>query len=130
MVIQTIKVDLARDGTLRLPTAFRRNLRNLSQLTVTRVGSSLVLAPIPAKWTRAEGRVVRYENGLIVRDPKVMFGTPVIAGTRIPARVVAGYIRSGFSPQQIQKEFPQLTIAQISAASRFRLRTNRKIKKG
>ncbi|MBI5651817.1 MAG: DUF433 domain-containing protein [Chloroflexi bacterium] len=119
MVIQTITVDLARDGTLKIPPAFRRNLRNLNQLSITRVGSTLVLAPIPEKWTRAKGRAVKYEDGLIVRDPKIMFGTPVIAGTRIPARVIAGYVASGFSSQQIQKEFPQLSDLQINAATRF-----------
>ncbi len=130
MVIQTIKVDVARDGTLKLPTAFRRNLRHLQHLSITRVGSSFVLAPMPEKWMRSGGRVIHYGNGLIVRDPKVMFGTPIIAGTRIPARVIAGYVQSGYTPQRIQKEFPQLSIAQIHAAAQFsHKRANRKTKR-
>ncbi len=119
MVIRTTVVELARDGTLRLPPDVRRELRNPHQLSITRVGTSLVLAPIPAKWTRVAGRVVKYENGLIVRDPKVMFGTPVIAGTRIPARTIAGYVHAGYSTEQIRNEFPFLTEQQIKVALKF-----------
>ncbi len=119
MVIRTTVVELARDGTLRLPPAIRRSLRKQNRLSVTRIGTSLVLAPVPEKWTQPSGRVNKYEHGLILRNPKVMFGTPVIAGTRIPVRTIVGYLESGYSPTQIRKEFPFLTIAQIEAAARY-----------
>jgi uncharacterized protein (DUF433 family) len=119
MVIQTTIVEMARDGTLKLPPKMRQAFRRPQQLSITRVGTSLVLAPVPDKWTRAAGRVIKYQNGLIVRDPKVMFGTPVIVGTRIPARTIAGYVDSGYSPEEIRKEFPFLTDSQIDAARKF-----------
>ncbi len=126
---QSMVLEIARDGTMKLPPDLRRNLGNPQQLGVTRVGTSLVLAPIPETWRRGTGRVLRYENGLIARDPKVMFGTPVIAGTRIAVRTVVGYIESGYSTEQIQKEFPQLTAKQIDAALEFsRTRKQRKIR--
>ncbi len=119
MVIPTTIVDLERDGTLKLPRHIARQFRAQKQLSITRVGTSLVLAPIPTRWTRAAGRVVKYQNGLIVRDPKIMFGTPVIHGTRIPARVIAGYAAAKYSHDQIRNEFPFLSDAQIDAAIRF-----------
>jgi uncharacterized protein (DUF433 family) len=116
---QSMVLEIQRDGTLRLPLALRRILGNPQQLGVTRIGASLVLAPIPDTWRRGKGRPVHYEGGLIVRDPKVMFGTRVIAGTRIPVRTVVGYIESGYSVEQIRQEFPQLSAEQIDAALRF-----------
>lgn len=125
MVIQTTIVEMTRDGTLKLPSKIRHAFRHQQQLSVTRVGTSLVLAPIPDRWTRTVGRVIKYQNGLVIRDPKIMFGTPVIAGTRIPARTIAGYVESGYSPEEIQKEFPSLTDAQIGAACKFARRARR-----
>jgi uncharacterized protein (DUF433 family) len=72
------------------------------------------------------GRVIKYQSGLIARDPKVMFGTPVIAGTRVPVRTIVGYIESGYSPAQIQDEFPFLTDQQIDAALKFSRRPKRR----
>ncbi len=80
---------------------------------------------MPDKWARTTGRVIKYQNGLIVRDPKIMFGTPVIAGTRVPARTIAGYVESGYSPEKIRKEFPFLTEGQIDAAWKFARREQR-----
>ena len=119
MVIRTTVVELARDGTLRLPLAIRRGLRKQNRLSVTRIGTSVVLAPMPERWTQPSGRVSKYERGLILRNPKVMFGTPVIAGTRVPVRTIVGYLESGISPTKIRKELPFLTVAQIEAAARY-----------
>ena len=119
METRTITVEVARDGTVRLPPDFQRNLGDSRELSITRIGTSLVLTPIPENWTRPRGRVTSYEDGLIVRDPKIMFGTPVITGTRVPVRTIIGYLESDYSPAQIRQEFPFLTIAQIDAAKRF-----------
>jgi|GEM_PF-1358491 len=127
---QSLVLDIGRDGTVKLPPELRRNLGNPEQLGVTRIGSSLVLAPIPERWTRSGGRVIYYENKLIVRHPRVMFGTPVIAGTRIPVRTIVGYVESGYAAEKICQEFPQLTIEQIDAATRFaRKQTQRRTRR-
>ena len=125
MVIQTTIVEMTRDGTLKLPPKIRHAFRHPQQLSITRIGTSLVLAPIPDQWTRTAGRVIKYQNGLVVRDPKIMFGTPVIAGTRVPARTIAGYVEAGYSPEDIRKEFPFLTDRQINAAWEFTRREKR-----
>jgi len=41
-------------------------------------------------------------------------GHPVIKGTKFPVRSVVNYIlRQGFSPEELVREFPHLTLAQV-----------------
>jgi uncharacterized protein (DUF433 family) len=41
-------------------------------------------------------------------------GHPVIKGTKFPVRSVVNYIlRQGLSPEELVKEFPHLTLAQV-----------------
>lgn len=41
-------------------------------------------------------------------------GTPIIKGTKFPVRSVVNYVlRQGFSPEELVKEFPHLTLAQV-----------------
>jgi uncharacterized protein (DUF433 family) len=44
-------------------------------------------------------------------------GIPIIKGTKFPVRSVVNYVlRQGFSPEELVKEFPHLTLAQVYAA--------------
>lgn len=129
MEVRTVTVNIAPDGSVKLPADIRREWGNPRELGITRVGTSLVLAPVPEKWTQLGGRVIYYENRMIVRDPKIMFGTPVIAGTRIPVRTIVGYSKSGQSIEQIRDEFPFLTSEQIRAALHFQKRSSRSARK-
>jgi uncharacterized protein (DUF433 family) len=52
-------------------------------------------------------------------DPKVMFGKPVIKGTRIPVELVLRKIAAGMSNQQIIEHHPHLTVEDIHAAAAF-----------
>ena len=129
METHTSVIELARDGTVKFPRDIREQFRDLHQLSIIRIGTSLVLAPVPEKWTPNLGRVIHYQNGLVVRDPEIMFGTPVIAGTRIPVRTIVGYIDSGYTSEQVIEEFPHLTREQINAALQFqRERRRRKMR--
>ena len=41
-------------------------------------------------------------------------GQPIIKGTKFPVRSVVNYIlRQGFSPEELVREFPHLTLAQV-----------------
>jgi uncharacterized protein (DUF433 family) len=53
---------------------------------------------------------------LITRDPKIRGGRPIIAGTGTTVRRVVGLYQEGLSPEEIDEELPQLTIAQVYAA--------------
>lgn len=55
----------------------------------------------------------------IKSDPKVMFGKPVIAGTRITVEHVLRCLAAGERPEEIVTDYPPLTLADISAAQAF-----------
>ena len=47
----------------------------------------------------------------------VCAGAPVIRGTRFPVRSVAVYVlRQGMTPEEIVREWPHLTLAQVHGA--------------
>jgi uncharacterized protein (DUF433 family) len=52
----------------------------------------------------------------IVIDPKVHFGKPCVAGTRIPVEEVLGLIQEGIPFQEIvEKYYPDLEIEDVKA---------------
>jgi len=51
----------------------------------------------------------------IVSTPDVLRGKPRVKGTRIPVSLILGYLAAGNSPEEIIKEFPDLTEEQIAA---------------
>jgi len=54
-------------------------------------------------------------TGPVVSDPKILGGTPVIKGTRIPASLVLDLYKSGYSQELIQVEYPSLTKSRLKA---------------
>ena len=54
-------------------------------------------------------------DGLILTDPEIHGGRPVIAGTGITVRAIAIMYKQGFSPEEITGELP-LSLAQVYAA--------------
>jgi uncharacterized protein (DUF433 family) len=57
--------------------------------------------------------------GKVVRSRYVNRNAPVVAGTRIPVRVIKDFADAGFRPRQIIKEYPTLTVADVKAAVAF-----------
>lgn len=56
---------------------------------------------------------------LIVSDPSIMMGKPVIAGTRITVELILEKIAAGETIQQILAAHPRLTEEAIRAALAF-----------
>lgn len=56
---------------------------------------------------------------LIVSDPKIMMGQPVISGTRITVDLILEKISAGESFDQLMKAHPRLTREGIQAALNF-----------
>lgn len=56
------------------------------------------------------------QESIIVRDPKVMLGKPIIKGTRITVELVVRKIADGFSIQDILEAYPHLNREQVVAA--------------
>jgi len=65
--------------------------------------------------SRREEKAGKIERGRFVSQNE-----PVIAGTRVFVATVGDYIRAGFSPAAIIREFPDLTEADIGAAAAYR----------
>jgi uncharacterized protein (DUF433 family) len=69
----------------------------------------------------ARQRLALYERArkLIVSDPAIMGGTPVICGTRITARSILGRIESGDSIESILEDYPYLDRDAVEAAALY-----------
>lgn len=52
----------------------------------------------------------------IVRNPKILAGKPVIAGTRIPVTLILNLLAHGQTTNQIIDDYPDLTEEDIKAA--------------
>lgn len=58
----------------------------------------------------------------ITVDPKVRFGKPIIAGTRIPVDLIVGKIAAGMSTEEIMREYDltkQQVLATLSYAAKL-----------
>jgi len=64
-------------------------------------------------------------KGLIVSDPGVMMGKPVIKGTRITVELLLEKLAAGETIEQILEAYPHLTREGIQAALSFAVETLR-----
>ena len=56
---------------------------------------------------------------LIVRDPAICGGQPILRGTRVLLRSVLGYLAQGESIEAILADYPSLTLGHIWACIAF-----------
>jgi len=59
------------------------------------------------------------QKRLIISDPKVMMGKPVIGGTRITVEMILDKLSAGETVEQILEAHPRLTEESIRAALAF-----------
>jgi uncharacterized protein (DUF433 family) len=59
----------------------------------------------------------------IVRDPRVLGGKPIIAGTRISVQLILEKLRDGWTIETLLDDYPQLTREQIVAALAYAAET-------
>ncbi len=59
------------------------------------------------------------EENLIIVDPKIMMGKPLIAGTRITVELILDKLAAGETVEQIMKDYPQISRDAILAAISF-----------
>lgn len=52
----------------------------------------------------------------VSRDPKIMMGKPVIAGTRVPVDAVVRQFAAGADMEWVLKAFPDITADDVRAA--------------
>jgi len=58
-------------------------------------------------------------RGVVVSDPGVMLGKPIIAGTRMTVELILELLSSGATTEDILSEYPHLTRASVNAALAF-----------
>lgn len=70
-------------------------------------------------WEDVDRRLHQIKDAqeMVVEDPEILGGTPVIKGTRIPVHDVASLVDSGTATEEILKIYPRLTGSQLSLAS-------------
>lgn len=61
---------------------------------------------------------MKHTKGIEI-NPKIMFGKPVIAGTRIPVEIILEKLEAGQTTTEIFKDYPRLTEEDIKAALAF-----------
>jgi uncharacterized protein (DUF433 family) len=55
----------------------------------------------------------------IAISPQVMFGKPVIRGTRIAVELILRKLAAGQTPEEILRQHPRLTLEDIRAAQAY-----------
>ena len=50
---------------------------------------------------------------IIESDPEVMWGTPVFAGTRVPAATLTDYLAAGDTLDSFLRDFPEVSREQV-----------------
>jgi uncharacterized protein (DUF433 family) len=54
-------------------------------------------------------------ESVFVRNPEILSGTPVFAGTRVPVRNLLDYLEGGYTLEEFLADFPGVTKAQVVA---------------
>ena len=55
----------------------------------------------------------------ITSEPGILRGKPCIKGTRIPVALVLGYVANGCCAEDIVREFPDVTAADVAACLHY-----------
>jgi uncharacterized protein (DUF433 family) len=72
-------------------------------------------------WDDVDRRLsqLRQAQELVVEDPEILRGTPVIRGTRIPVYDLASLVDAGTPFEELREIYPKLTASQIELASMY-----------
>lgn len=62
---------------------------------------------------------MKSEKSIIVSNPKILGGKPIIAGTRISVELIMDLLGSGLEVKDILKEYPHLNKQQVQTAISF-----------
>jgi uncharacterized protein (DUF433 family) len=111
------------------------------RLTAEERQRTIVLASKVADWSKAKTTVqdefltidfasfskgveerlerLRAARDLVVTDPEILSGTPVIRGTRVPVYDVAASVAAGISMERILSSYPSLKREQVELAALY-----------
>ena len=69
-------------------------------------------------WTKVDRRLrtLAAAEHMVVEDPEILGGTPVIRGTRVPVHNIAAVVEAGTPMERILQSYPSLTQSQVELA--------------
>ncbi|HTZ60951.1 MAG TPA: DUF433 domain-containing protein [Acidobacteriaceae bacterium] len=70
-----------------------------------------------AKGVRSRLRQLLQAHEMVIEDPEILSGTPVIKGTRVPVYDIAAAVDAGIAKDRILKSYPSLKDWQVELAS-------------
>lgn len=59
------------------------------------------------------------KKSIIISNPKILSGKPIIEGTRISVELILNLLKAGLETKDILKEYPQLKKRDVQAAIAF-----------
>jgi uncharacterized protein (DUF433 family) len=70
-------------------------------------------------WKEVDGRLrtLAAAENMVVEDPEILGGTPVIRGTRVPVHFIAATVEAGTPMERILKSYPSLTESQVKLSA-------------
>jgi uncharacterized protein (DUF433 family) len=108
---------LLRQVEVQLPLRAKRRLRTwLAERGAEAVGSEFELSKAlrvemtedVAQAIERADEYVRMRDRYVERNPAIMGGEPVIRGTRVPVRTIAGLIEQGEPRETMREDYPQV----------------------
>jgi uncharacterized protein (DUF433 family) len=117
-------LKLEQLGVGQLPLAYRRRIYRavLAQPGIPQLRESeAVINEVRRARTDLKSAMTSYKKAhtMVVEDPEIMGGTPVIRGTRVPVYLIAEMRRQGASVEEILTGYPSVTGEQISLAELY-----------
>jgi uncharacterized protein (DUF433 family) len=120
---QLIYLQLEAEGVRLLPVKTRREIAHSIQRSpntdVLAVGNGAALyVEFKSARRKVENQLkqLAHVENMVVRDPRIMRGTPVFRGTRIPVDLVADMLTQGAAEDEILEGYPSLNKEMIAAA--------------
>lgn len=70
-------------------------------------------------WKTVDARLHKLAEAesMVIEDPEILSGTPVVRGTRVPVHSVAALCDEGIPMEEILQSYPSLTESQVELAS-------------
>jgi uncharacterized protein (DUF433 family) len=111
-------------GVGRLPLAYRKRIYRavLAQPDIPQLKESeVVIIKVRRARSDLKSAITSYKkaHAMVVSDPEIMGGTPVIRGTRIPVHLVAEMRKQGASLEEILAGYSSLTGEHIALAELY-----------
>jgi uncharacterized protein (DUF433 family) len=117
-------LKLEQLGVGRLPLAYRKRIYRaiLAQPDIPQLKESeAVIIEVRRARMGLKSAMTSYKkaHAMVVEDPEIMGGTPVIRGPRVPVHLVAEMHRQGASVEEILEGYPSLTPEHIALAELY-----------